>query len=284
MVDVSDINFRILAYEVFAGIYVTDPKGNFIYANLALADIFDVEHPRDIVGKNFRDFVSPGNFNAFMDQFRKSMVSGAKPKFITTQITRQDGKPAYIEVNAMPFVKNKLLEGNQGVVHDITRYVQVVNKTMQSRTHDPLTGIFNRTFFEAEMKRLERGRQYPISMIVLYIEGLRNIGETADKEGRDKILTRIARQLFYTFRGDDIVARIGDNEFAVLLPTVDENTVEGILKRIQVDLGKIKRDIGVPALAFFIGVGTANSGESLNKTLKKAEAIAELKMKSHLQS
>jgi diguanylate cyclase (GGDEF)-like protein/PAS domain S-box-containing protein len=284
MISVSDINFRILTYEVNAGIYVTDPKGNFIYANLALANIFEVEHPRDILGKNFKDFISPGSANAFMDQFRKSMVSGSDPKMIPAQITKHDGKKTYIEVNAMPFVKNRTLAGNQGVVHDITPYVQVVNKTMQSRTHDPLTGIFNRTFFEAEMKRLERGRQYPISIIALYVEGLRKSREAAGKEDRDKTLTRIARQLFYTFRGDDIVARFGENEFAVLLPTVDEKIVEGILSRLQADLQKIKREIGAPALNFFTGVGTANSGESLNATLKKAEAIAELKMKSRFQS
>jgi len=282
MVDTNDINFRILAYEVNAGIYVTDPKGSFIYANLALANIFDVEHPREILGKNFREFISPGNANAFMDQFRKSMTSGSKPKFITTQLTRQDGKTTYIEVNAMPFVKNKILEGNQGVVHDITKYVQVVNKTMRSRTHDPVTGIYNRTFFEAEMKRLERGRQFPISLIVIYLEGIKNIREPGEQVSRDKILTRIARQLFYTFRGDDIVARIGENEFAVLLPTVDDKTVEGILKRMQVDLGKIKRDIGALTLEFFIGIGTAKNGESLNATLKKAETVAALKMKSNL--
>lgn len=280
MVDISDINFRILTYEVNAGIYVTDPKGNFIYANLALADIFNVEHPRDIIGKNFKDFISPGNANAFMDQFRKSMISGSKPKFITTQLTRQDGKTTYLEVHAMPFVKNKLLEGNQGVVHDITRYVQVVNKTMQARTHDPITGIYNRTFFEAEMKRLERGRQFPISMIVITVEGLNKPRESGEHANRDKILTRIARQLFYTFRGDDIVARIGDNKFAVLLPAVDDKTVEGILKRLLIDLRKIQRDIGLADLEFFTGVGTAKNGERLDATLKKAETIADLKKKN----
>ncbi len=284
MADINEINFRILTYEVNAGIYVTDPKGNFIYANLALADIFEVEHPRDIVGKNFRDFISPGNANAFMDQFRKSMTSGPKPKFITSQITLQDGKPKYIEVNAMPWVKNRTLAGNQGVVHDITRYVQVVNKTMQSRTHDPVTGIYNRTFFEAEMKRLERGRQFPISAIVIYVDGLKSPPNAEPQMDRNKILTRIARQLFYTFRGDDIVARVGEDEFAVLLPTVDETTVENIIQRLQIDLRKIKRDLGLADQTFFIGVGTANSGESLNPTLKKAETIAELKMKSHLQN
>lgn len=119
MVSANDINFRILAYEVDAGVYVCDPEGNFIYANLALADIFDVEHPRDIIGNNFKNFISPEKANDFMIQLRKSMTSKSRAMTIFTEIIRQDAKTAYLEVHAMPFIKEKVLVGNQGVVHDI---------------------------------------------------------------------------------------------------------------------------------------------------------------------
>ena len=280
MDNMSDINFRNLAYEVGVGIYVCDPKGNFIYANLALADIFDVEHPSYIVGRNFKEFITPESANEFMTKFRKSMESGFKPNPIFTQILRSDSKTADIEVNAIPFVKNQVVSGSQGVVHDLTEFRQAVNKIMFSSTHDHLTGIYNRTFFEAEMKRLERGRQFPISMIVIYIEGLDYLFSSGDPKLGEKILIRIARQLFYAFRGDDIVARIGENEFAVILPIVDEKTVEGIITRVQIDLRKIKRDMQIADLKFFTGFGTAKDGESLSATLKKAEAIAELQKKS----
>ena len=69
----------------------------------------------------------------------------------------------------MPFIKNGKLLGNQGVVHDITERKQAENKMMYMATHDSLTGIYNRTFFEAEMKRLERGRQFPISIIIVIV-------------------------------------------------------------------------------------------------------------------
>jgi diguanylate cyclase (GGDEF)-like protein/PAS domain S-box-containing protein len=280
MVSINDINFRILTYEVNAGIYVSDPEGTFIYANLALADIFDVEHPRDIVRKNFKDFIAPDSANSFMNQFRKSMASGSDAKLISTQILRGDGNIAHVEVHAMPFIKNKLLEGNQGVVYDITRLKQAQDKMMYTSTHDPLTGIYNRTFFEAEMKRLERGRQFPISMMVVNIAGSNILNQPGNQTAGDKLFIRIARQLFYAYRGDDIVARIGENDFAVLLPNVDEKTVIEIGKRVAGDLQIIKRHENEPALQFFIGASTAKEGESLAIALNKAETIAHLKRKN----
>lgn len=277
MFSVNDINFRILAYELDVGIYVCDPEGNFIYANLALADIFNVDHPREIVGKNFKDFIKPDRATTFMERLRKSMLTREKSPPIWTEIISQDARTIYIEVNAMPFVKNQIIAGNQGVVHDITKFREAVENMMHTSTHDPLTGIFNRSFFEAEMKRLGRGRQYPISIIVTNVEGLQNFGVSEDHEGRDKIIIKIARQFFYAFRGDDIAARIGENEFGILFPNVDDNTVQKIMNRLQGELAKINKDDGTPPLEFYMGAGTANEGQSVILALKKAETIVDLK-------
>ena len=280
MISLEDINFRNLAYEAGAGLYVCDRNGAFIFANIVLADIFHVEHPKNLIGKNLKDFVTPEYTNEFIQQFKDSMDSGKKSITIFTQITRKDGKTADIEVNAMPFFKDQVVSGSQGVVHDLTEYRQTVNKIMFSSTHDHLTGIYNQTFFETEMKRLERGRQFPISVIVIFVEGLDYLLNSKARELGEKTLVRVARQLFYAFRGDDIVARIGEKEFAVLLPNIDEDTIEKINSRIQVDLQKIKDDMRVSSLQFAVGAGTAKIGESLNAGLKKAEAIADLQKKS----
>lgn len=277
MIQDSDINFRLLTYEVNVGIYVSDTQGRFIYANLALTDILGLKHPAEVLRKSFTDYIPPGKEQAFMNQFRKSLVSGANSTVITTEITRQDGKRALIEVNALPFVKNNTLLGSEGVVHDITKYKKAEKHILHSSTHDPLTGIYNRTFFEAEQKRLERGRQFPISIIMVIME----VSGSADFEDRDKFIKRVAHQLFYSFRGDDIVARTGENEFAVLLPGVGGQTSNEIIKRVQSDLQKINKPESETAVKFFIGVSTARKGEALANVLKQAQAIAELKQKKY---
>ena len=279
MLQESDINFRALAYEVNAGIYVCDPNGKFIYANLALADIFGFKRPADIIGRNFEEFFSPERGKLFMNQFRKSMVSEKNSTLITDEIIRQDGKTAHIEIKPMPFIKKNKLLGNQGVVHDITERKQAENKLMYMATHDSLTGIYNRTFFESEMKRLERGRQFPISIIEVNVGILQNVDDFENYEVGDKLIKRVARLLFSSFRGDDIVACIGEHEFAILLPKLDENAVDKIIKRIRINLLEININESEPALEFYIGVSTARKGERLNSVLKQAKAIAYLEKK-----
>ena len=269
----SDINFRNLTHDANAGIYVCDPEANFIYANQELADIFDVEHPRDIIGKNFKDFISPGSANAFMEQFQKLMASESESILLTTEIARQDGKSVYVEVKAKPFIKNQNLDGNQGVVYDITKFRQSESDWMYRVNHDSLTGIYNRTFFEDEINRLQRGRQFPISIISISVEGLENLQESKDGEGEGKSIVQIARQIIRSFRGDDIVARIGENEFGILLPNVDQDTVQVIVRRLEGELLKLKRGDSKLTLKFYIGAGTAKNGESLYSVLEKAESM-----------
>jgi len=279
MLQKSDINFRTLVYEINDGIYICDLNGTFMYANLALADIFGFKHPAEIIGRNFEEFFSPESGKVFMNQFRKLMMSEPKSKLITNEIIRHDGKTAHIEINPMPFVNNNKLLGSQGVVHDITERKQAEIKMMHMTTHDPQTGIYNRTFFEAEMKRLEQGRQFPISIIIVDVGILKNVSGLEDHNVKDKLIKRIAHQLFYSFRGDDIVARIGEERFAILLPNVDANAVDKTIQRIRVNLQKINIKESEPALEFNIGVDTAKKEGSLDPVLKQAEAIAYLEKK-----
>lgn len=281
MVQQSDINFRTLANEVNIGIFVCNPTGTFIYANLALADIFGFENPADIVGRNFGEFFSPDNDKGqvFMNHFRKAMLPGTNSLSITTEINGHDGKTALVEVNLTPFNKNRELLGCQGVVLDITKRTQEENKMKYTSTHDSLTGIYNLTFFEAEMKRLERGRQFPISIIVVIVGGLQHLSESKTHEDGVKLIKRVAHRLFRTLRGDEIVARIGEDEFAILLPSVDENIVDVIIKRVRGNLMEINTNESKPALEFYIGASTAKSGERLSTVLNRAEVIANLDKK-----
>lgn len=281
MIQESDINFRTLAYEINEGIYVSDSNGTFVYANLALAKLFGFNRSEDLIGKKFFDFLSPENEQVFMNQFRKSLVPGTNPRLITSEIIKGDGKNALIEVKPVPFIKNRKLLGSQGVVHDITERRQAEKEMMFDLTHDPVTGIYNRSFFEAEISRLERGRQFPISIIIVKVGFLADLGKSDDLGMRNKLIRRMGHRLFHSLRGDDIVARIAEEEFAILFPKLDEDTVDNIIKRIRGNLLEINSEKSEPAVEFYIGAGTAEKGERLNAVLKRAEAIAKLEKKKH---
>jgi len=282
MIQESDINFRNLVFEINDGIYVCDLNGKFIYANYALAIIFGFKRSADIVGRNFEEFLPPENGKELINRFRNLKSGGTDSTVIITEVLSPDDTTTYIEIKPTPFLKDSKLVGNQGVVHDITELKQAENKKMKFlSTHDPQTNLYHRAFFEAEMNRLERGRQFPISIVVVNVRIMNNAGESEDHEDGDKFLKRVAQVLFNTFRGDDIIARIGENDFAVLLPSVNENIVKTIIKRIQSNLSKNNSNESDSALEFHIGPSTTQKGENLASGLKQAESIAHLAKKKN---
>ena len=100
-------------------------------------------------------------------------------------------------------------------------------------SHDVLTGIYNRLFFSAELERLERSREFPISFVIVDVDGLKIINDTQGHTKGDELLQHTASVLRSVFRDGDVVARIGGDEFAVLLPATDSATMEQIVSRVK---------------------------------------------------
>jgi len=280
----SDVKYRTLVDEVNDGIYICDLNGTFICANRALACILGFKRPEAIIGKRFLEFLPPEKGSVLTEQYRTAMSTGINSALITTEVIKQDGTSAFIEIKPATFIKGGEIMGNQGVVRDITERKQAEIKFKHLSTQDSLTGLYNRTFFDTEMKRLERGRQFPISIVRVDVDNLKNANDVKGHQTGDKLLKRVAQVLFKSFRGDDIVARIGRDEFAMLLHNVDENTADEAIKRIRENLQECNNNESEPAISLSIGAGTAKDGAGLNSALKQADKFIYLKKKKNKYS
>ena len=138
-------------------------------------------------------------------------------------------------------------------------------------THDVLTGLYNRAFFETELARMENSREYPISIIVADLDNLKMTNDVQGHAAGDELLKRTAQVLRAAFRGSDVLCRIGGDEFAMLLPGADDATaVQGIMRiRAQLVINNAQHP-NLP-LSLSIGAGTNVAGDLLN-TFRRADA------------
>ncbi len=135
-----------------------------------------------------------------------------------------------------------------------------------------MTGIYNRAFFEEEMIRLAKSRFYPISILVMDMDNLKIINDQHGHKAGDAALQNAANIVKNCFRGEDVIARIGGDEMAVLLPGMDS---EGALKaqaRIQRGFEIYNQGEGMQIpLSLSIGCATASVGDSLTETFQSAD-------------
>jgi diguanylate cyclase (GGDEF)-like protein/PAS domain S-box-containing protein len=158
----------------------------------------------------------------------------------------------------------------QGVGADISEQYYVEEKLRFLGTHDTLTGLYNRAFFEEQLQEMNDPAQYPISVVVADIDALKWANDQFGHAAGDTLLTLAAGLFLEVFRKQDIVARVGGDEFAILLLRTPSDSVAQIVQRIRARL-LAHNSTSVPVLGLSVGWATANAPEELNQTLLTAD-------------
>jgi diguanylate cyclase (GGDEF)-like protein/PAS domain S-box-containing protein len=156
------------------------------------------------------------------------------------------------------------------VFRDITERKQAEEKLHYLSTHDVLTGLYNRAYFEEELARLERGRHFPVSVIIGDIDRFKAANDVYGHVAGDNLLREAAQVIKAAFRGEDVVTRIGGDEFAVLLPMTDTHATAEAVARIKQSIATYNEAHRTCPLAISFGAATAEAGP-LTETLKEAD-------------
>ncbi len=136
--------------------------------------------------------------------------------------------------------------------------------------HDQLTGLYNRRFYEEELKRLDTERNLPMTIVMGDVNGLKLINDSFGHVMGDELIKKVAEVITRGCRADDIIARLGGDEFVILLPKTDAFETEQIIKRIN-DIS-LKEKVGSIDISISFGYETKNDkGEKIQDIFKSAE-------------
>ncbi len=140
-----------------------------------------------------------------------------------------------------------------------------------SSTHDKLTGLYNRAYFEEEVTRLAAGRQNPVGVIMMDVDGLKETNDTCGHAEGDEVLRSTSRILQQAFRTNDLVARIGGDEFVVLLPYSTGTVVNKAIVRIGKYMEKNNHTSNCAKVSLSTGMACTEDGISLTDAIKLAD-------------
>ncbi|MDP3387328.1 MAG: diguanylate cyclase, partial [Eubacteriales bacterium] len=136
--------------------------------------------------------------------------------------------------------------------------------------HDGLTGLYNRRFFEEELNRLDKDRNMPLCIIMADLNGLKLINDSFGHLVGDEMLIKVADALKKACRADEIIARIGGDEFVILIPAMGDEQAINLIDRIESNLTEER----VEDLEISVSLGWSikfDNTESIHDIFRKAE-------------
>jgi diguanylate cyclase (GGDEF)-like protein/PAS domain S-box-containing protein len=245
------------------GISVLDPAGRVVDANAAFAAL--VGRPREAVLGRVAASFSPAEDGDITRDLVRALRAGERDRVdVEKRFLRPDGSTRWgrVTLTTMPLPEG---QGLVGIVQDITDRKGLEARLAHQAMHDPLTDLPNRALLlDRVAHALARAGRRPgnVVMLLVDLDGFRRVNEALGQAAGDHLLVTAASRLRHATRGADTVARVGVDEFAVLLEDVGSaEDVRRVTDRVRRALARPIPVEGTPVV-LRASVGVAPAGET----------------------
>jgi diguanylate cyclase (GGDEF)-like protein/PAS domain S-box-containing protein len=218
----AEARYRSIFENAIEGIFQTTPEGRYLSANPALARIYGYESPDTLIAAlqdiEHQLYVEPHR----REEFRREMQSQGKVTNFESQVYLRDGSVIWISENARAVLgADGAIRYYEGTVEDISERKMQERRMAHQATHDGLTGLPNRYLLQDRIEQAIRQaarEKTHVGMLFIDLDRLKHVNDTLGHQAGDEMIRVIAQRLRRCLRTGDTVARIGGDEFVLLLP------------------------------------------------------------------
>lgn len=256
---------------VDSGIILVNKNTYIIEANNTMARMLNCNYD-DLIGTSYMDHVHSSESEEASSNFNKLVNGEVTHLNIERLYKRKDGTNFWGTLSAKRlYYPNGSFWCLVGSITDINERKIMEERLTEMSLKDILTGLYNRNFFEEEMKRLSKERHAPMGVLVCDLDGLKFINDTLGHEYGDKLLKKTSSLLKQNFRSSDIVARIGGDEFAVLLTETKPEIVEQMIKRLRETVENYNNSNPSIPISLSMGYSLNGGREDIQQIFREAD-------------
>ncbi|BCR35755.1 PAS domain S-box protein [Mariniplasma anaerobium] len=280
----SEMRYRQLVNNLDAGIVIHAPDSTIISFNKRAEELLVLGHD-ELNGKkatsnkfHFTDSKSnklnkelyPINIILETKQPLKDYIIGIK-HILNNTLT-------WVSVNGVP-----IFNDNHSLIEVVISFTDIsLEKIKQDEitylsNHDYLTGLYNRRYFSESYHALNHEQYYPLGIMMIDVNGLKIINDAYGHNIGDIVLKKVSEILFKSSRKEDIICRIGGDEFAIVFPNIKQDKLEDIKQTIKENAKNIK----VRNVALSLAIGSELKSDSNQNDLDKILKLAENNMYRH---
>lgn len=254
-------------------VFLVDKHGVILYVSSAVERILGYQ-PQEMTGNYILDFVVPDDREATL-KTAESVIDGRIHANFENRYQHKDGHVVNLLWSA------RWIDNHQvriGVARDITERKRAEERLYHFANHDPLTNLPNRLLFHDRVTRaIEHAKRYHSKLALLYLDlnGFKLVNDKHGHSAGDQFLQEMSVRLSSNIRNADTIARIGGDEFAVLLTGIaDHDSVSEAILKIR-KLIEMPIEINEHLLSVTASIGFAlfpEQGDAFDELLHQADA------------
>jgi diguanylate cyclase (GGDEF)-like protein/PAS domain S-box-containing protein len=231
--------------SVGEGVYGVDRQGCISFLNPAALQVLGYSSADELIGQYANEIFHYIDADAQhgKDRLFECYQSGEELRNWETKFLHQSGKLIPIDCTLYTLRTTENAEGSVVAFRDISNRKMLEEKLRWQATHDHLTELYNRRYFELRLEReIKETRRSGASNALVYVDldRFKYVNDTVGHETGDRLLIDISRVLSKRVRSHDVLARIGGDEFAIIIKNVDATAALAQAEDLRLALNKLR--------------------------------------------